>query len=71
MSDSDADRDFVWAVTEQFFPDDDYRRVLELRYPEEVEGELDVDMDMGDEGPASGGELEVGVASDEEFPSNN
>ena len=34
---SDADRDFIWAVTEQYFPDDKYRRLLELRFPEEVQ----------------------------------
>ncbi|MFT4550937.1 MAG: osmotically-inducible protein OsmY [Verrucomicrobiales bacterium] len=35
---SDADRDSIWAMTEQYFPDDKYRRLLELRFPEEVEG---------------------------------
>ena len=35
---SDADRDSIWAMTEQYFPDDQYRRLLELRFPEEVEG---------------------------------
>ena len=35
--DSDADRDSIWAMTEEYFPDDKYRRLLELRFPEEVE----------------------------------
>ena len=38
MIESDADRDSIWAMTEQYFPDDKYRRLLELRFPEEVEG---------------------------------
>ena len=46
---SDADRDSIWAMTEQYFPDDKYRRLLELRFPEEVEG-----------GIASEGELDPG-----------
>ena len=35
---SDADRDAIWAMTEQHFPDETYQRLLELRFPEEVEG---------------------------------
>jgi len=40
---SDSDRDLIWALTEQFFPDDHYRRILELRFPEEVAGSVDAE----------------------------
>jgi hypothetical protein len=43
--DSDAERDSIWAMTEQFFPDDRFRRLLELRFPEEVEGGVAADRD--------------------------
>jgi len=42
---SDRDRDLIWAMTEHHFPDDKYRRFLELRFPEEVEGRLAADED--------------------------
>ena len=35
---SDADRDAIWAMTEQHFPDESCQLLLELRFPEEVEG---------------------------------
>ena len=35
---SEEERDLLWAMTEHHFPDEEYRRFLELRFPEEVEG---------------------------------
>ena len=43
--DSEADRDLIWAMTEQYFPDESYRRLLELRFPEEVGGGIASDDD--------------------------
>jgi hypothetical protein len=48
--DSDAERDLIWAMTEQFFPDDKYRRLLELQFPEEVDGGI-----VSEEDPPEGG----------------
>ena len=47
---SDADRDLIWAMTEQFFPDESYRRHLELQFPEEIESRLarDIEPPEGD-----------------------
>ena len=39
--DSDSDRDSIWAMTEHFFPDDQYRRNLELRFSSEIPADED------------------------------
>lgn len=54
--DSDSERDAIWAMTEQFFPDDAYRRILEFQFPE--------DLEKFDEPEGSGG----GVAAEGKKP---
>ena len=72
MIESDADRDLIWAMTEQFFPDDKYRRILELRFPDEFDGErFEGEQIEGEqiEGEPFGGEpFEGDFAVDKDFP---